>query len=146
MESARFHSAEHMAINFYNSSYKVPTLDEIKKASKYSRFCSSYPIIKNFLFGSCFAILYFFILEKSGSILMCLGLLVLATLLLTAIIFILEKLDLIKYLEALFLLKPTDKELEVAIEELKAWIEMENNSQEFPVFMGIVINFENVES
>lgn len=135
---SKFHSAEHMIFNYYNKFNELPSILELKNSSKFSKDCSLYVIIKKTLLSILFFISYFFILEKQAHILYSICAIFITLLVLFILNLILEKLDLIKYLEVFFLLKPDDTELTVAIKGLESWIELEN---EIPSMLITISSF-----
>lgn len=50
---ARFHSAEHMVSNAYTKVQRIPTIEEIKKSSRFDRYCSSRIYINKILIFEC---------------------------------------------------------------------------------------------
>ena len=110
----RFHSAEHMAINAYNTLGHVPSLDEIKHYSRFTKYCGSrIPI------GECF---YRLLMSLIPAIF---GAYCTSVFIIVAVILLVvpdEKLMQLYYLNPLQFFvtnKPTDLELNVAIEGLK---------------------------
>ena len=115
LSSSRFHAAEHMGINAYLDLQRVPTLDEIKKYSRFSKKCGSRFILSGVSMYTTISILmslvpyielipYFIILSA-----------------LTILYIIDSKFGILRFLQFFVTNKPTDKELLVAIEGLKQY-------------------------
>ena len=124
---ARFHAAEHMSLNAYQSLGRVPTLEEIKKYSRFSKYCGSRKMIETNFFYSLI-ILIFIIFESNSFIpLIILGVLMLILKLTHTPVF-----KVLGFLQILVTNKPTDLELNVAIEGLK---ELEKFEDDFAEMM-----------
>lgn len=122
---ARFHAAEHMSLNAYQSLGRVPTLEEIKKYSRFSKHCGSRNMLEsNFLYS--LLILIIIIFESNSFIpLIILGVLVLILKLTHTSPF-----KVLGFLQILVTNKPTDLELNVAIEGLKELEKFEDDLTE----------------
>lgn len=118
---ARFHAAEHMAINAYNRLQRVPTLEEIKNFSRFSKYCSSQNQLITqlgiFLFMLSTILFYSYNYFIFMGILLGIG----------AFLLIIKKIKRFLFLQIFFVSKPTDKELNLAIEALKQFENFENN-------------------
>ena len=124
---ARFHAAEHMSLNAYRSLGRVPTLEEIKKYSRFSKYCGSRDMLESSCFNSLL-ILIFIIFESNNLIpLIILGVLMLILKLTHTPVF-----KVLGFLQILVTNKPTDLELNVAIEGLK---ELEKFEDDFAEMM-----------
>ena len=117
----KFHSAEHKAINAYRELKRVPSLEEVKKASRFHQNCGSGIIFRNIgtslplcivLLSLSFVDVKIYIVEFVIAI---------------AIVIISTKLSIIKYLQILVTNKPTDEELQVAIKGIEALQKKEND-------------------
>lgn len=120
-ELSRFHAAEHMVINAYCNLQHVPTMEEIKKSSRFSKCCGSMALL-----NPCMMTLLLTLCFISGILLkpiFCLLVLVSTPLL----ILIIEKFALLRYLQILFTSKPTNLELEVALKGIQAYDDMEKH-------------------
>lgn len=117
--TARFHAAEHMAINAYSKLERVPSLKEIKNYSPFCHRCDSRLVIFDimhciiiFISIACIGILHpivcFFILISSFGL-----------------VPLLNKVGLLKFLQVFILSKPTDLELQVAIKGLEEFEKLE---------------------
>lgn len=113
----KYHSAEHMVNNAYRALGRIPSMEEIKHFSRFSIYCSSMNNIN------------YVVLSLSASLLILFfnGLkLLIASLLLVLFSIIAVKFCLFRFLQIFYTVKPTDAELEVAIESLKNYEQMEN--------------------
>lgn len=117
----RYHAAEHMAIDAYLKYKRVPTLEEIRKASRFQENCGSRMVFRRLgfflplsitFFTAGFVDLKFYIVEVVISLLI--GILV-------------SRKSIGKYLQVFITNKPTDQELEVAIKGIKALQEAEDD-------------------
>lgn len=111
----RFHAAEHMAIQAYESLQKVPTLAEIKKFSRFSKECSTSRYFGCVLVNALFLIIYLISPNDFSCILLSL---------LTSLIMVKYRKCICNsfiFLQYFTTLPPTDKELLVAIYALKEW-------------------------
>ena len=117
---AAFHSAEHMAINAYEKLQRVPTLEEIKNFSRFSRYCGSrfiFSRICSFLM-LCFSIAF---LSMKYNLLYLISIGIIIVFLIAS-----TKYGLLNFLQIFVTNKPSDKELTVAIEGLKRFEIMED--------------------
>lgn len=121
--TAKFHSAEHMALNAYHKLQRIPTLEEIKHFSCFSQSCGSMIMfrytIPHFLVSICLACI-----NTLNPIMYVL--LVIACYL---FVLFLDKVGLLKFLQIFLTSKPTDLELKVAIKGLEEFEKMERNIQ-----------------
>lgn len=119
--TAKFHGAEHMVLNAYQSLQKVPTLEEVKQFSHFSKNCGSRFIISRIFLFSIFSFSFSF-LSVYYVIFHCL-------IILLAIIFSKyeKKYGWLSFLQIFITSKPTDNELHLAIEGLKQFELMENS-------------------
>lgn len=132
---ARFHAAEHMVLNAYERKQRIPTIEEIKKASRFDRNCSSKTSInKIFIFGIMSAVICL-----SGSI----SIYSYFILIIAVIIFnvIQQRYNILKFLQVFVTKKPSNKEIEVALEGIKFFEEMEEQIPELFKMGGILICF-----
>lgn len=116
----KFHSAEHKAINAYRELKRVPSLEEVKKASRFHPNCGSGIIFRNIgtSLPLCIVLLsYRFVDFKIYIIELIIAI---------VIVIISTKLSILKYLQILVTNKPTDKELLVAIKGIEALQKEEN--------------------
>lgn len=118
----RYHAAEHMAINAMNEIQRVPTLEEIKRFSRFSNNCGSNVIgviIIIYLWWS-------FCINLWKDIIPC----IVVSILGMWIIILLRRLGGLNFLQYLSTIPPTDKELEVAIAGIQVWFEHEKAKEE----------------
>lgn len=115
-----FHSAEHMVINAYEALRRVPTIEEIRKYSRFSNGCS-------ITISTQFAIFYFslFVCTYITNIYYMLIAMSCFPLILT----LMQKYGLLNFLQRFFTKSPTEIELKVAIEGLRTFLEYENASK-----------------
>lgn len=132
-QTARFHGAEHKVINAYEKLQRIPTLEEARNASCFSKNCGSrYDVGKFLLFMAMFFYMIFVAPKVSGikyiigMILMCL------------VIIILTEMGTFKFFQILFTYEPTDKELETAIKGLEVIDELNSLSELFSIPIGNV--------
>ncbi len=130
---ARFHAAEHMAVNAYNQLQRIPTLDELRKASRFSKHCQSQRSLLSFFILSLLQIAAILFYNTSF-------LYLIAALIILFFEIIVSKKQLLSFLQIFVVSKPTDKELELAIEGLKQLEIVENNFEEKGWFC-----FEDIE-
>lgn len=116
---ARFHSAEHMAINAYQTLQHIPNLEEIKMFSRFSTGCGSRIILNEFVIFIMVSVSYLFAPETNV-------ILFLLTIILTYIFSLYcSKKGLFTFMQILLTSKPTDAELLVAIKGLEEFEKME---------------------
>lgn len=130
----RYHAAEHMAINAYNTLHRIPTVEEVKKFSRFSKNCGSERNIRNIIIFSSLSILFAINISKFSFWLI----------LLYPILFILMILDMkysiLRFLQILVTNKPTDLEIKVAIKGIEELEKFEKDFKEkfqtipFPTF------------
>lgn len=119
--TARFHGAEHMALNAYNELQRIPTLDEIKKFSRFSRHCSSQSQLITQL--GIFLFIIIAILFYSYNYFLFMGII----LAIGAFLLTIRKSNRFIFLQVFFVSKPTDKELLLAITALEELEIFEND-------------------
>ena len=116
----RFHSAEHMCINALYKYQRIPTLEEVSKISRFDNSCGTNIILKTIL-----TLTIMFVLSFSGNLLFS----VVCIFVFEIIINILTKLGLLNFLQRITTYPPTERELNLAIEGLKFWLENEYKKQ-----------------
>lgn len=137
---ARFHSAEHMVSNAYTKVQRVPTIEEIKKASRFDRYCSSRIYINKILIFGMLSI----VICLSGFIPMHIYLMLVAALFIFTIIQ--QKYNVFRFLQIFCTKKPTDREIEVAQEGIKFFEEMEEKMSNLFMGGGILLCFRCVDN
>ncbi len=128
-QHTRFHAAEHTIINYYNKFNEVPEdMSKLNYNLKFSENCSFYEDIRRILFWATHLILFTFLPIKSffSFIIIYLAFMTFSS----CLTYFLHKFNLLKYLEIIYLKKPTSVELEVAKKGLEAWIKMEKEFEE----------------
>ena len=120
--NAKFHAAEHMAINAYEDLQRIPTLEEIKSYSRFSEKCGSVPKLCQICLFSFLSIVTAFLSSNHFfiyAIIICLYIIFLL------IIKKYKWYGWVTFLQVFITSKPSDKELELAIEGLKQFEIME---------------------
>lgn len=127
----RFHAAEHMSINAYAKLNRPPTIDEIKSFSRYSKNCGTNVVTYYLLFFlGCF--LCSFIPASHWK-------LTIAILIILAIsLFVLIKLNLLNFMQAVTTASPTDFELELAVIGLRTWYENEKKDKKKSIIFKVL--------
>ena len=116
---AKFHSAEHMVINVYTKLQRIPTFDEVKKSSRFSKICGSR---KNLFKISYYTLLSLVIVFATG----CNGFVYFGLVIIISIFMaIAEYNGWLIFLQAFITMPPSDSEIKLAIEGVKAFEEME---------------------
>lgn len=114
---ARFHAAEHMAINAYEKYQRIPTFEEIKRSSRFSKSCGSMKHLKQIAICSLISLSVAFLADWNS----------IAYFISLVLIVVLSYFDgWIRFLQIFITSKPSDKEIEVAIEGLKNFEELED--------------------
>ena len=132
---AKFHAAEHMAINAYEQLQRIPSLDEIKSFSRFSKDCGFMLISRRILTHLSVIILLLFAI--TGNMLAY----YFALAIIPAFMVIAWRKGWFKFLEVFVTAPPTDSELEVAIEGLKKFEEMEESLNSQPSFVSAIMTF-----
>lgn len=114
-----FHAAEHMAINAYESLQRIPTLDEAKKYSRFSKGCGSNQVLFKVIRFTTLSVLIVL-----GGIMNPRSYLITVALIFTFMIIAYKK-SWIIFLQVFFTNVPSDSELEVAIEGIRNFEAME---------------------
>lgn len=117
----RFHAVEHMAINSYKKLQRIPNLEEIKNASRFSKFCGSMIHIV-FSIGSSILYIVIGIFSRYDYYIH------IPIFIITFFLIFNKRVNgWLKYFQFLFTAKPTDKELELGIVALQNFEKMENS-------------------
>lgn len=116
---ARFHAAEHMAVNAYNAKGTIPTMEDLKNASRLSNACGSRPLLEGWFVPTVIS-LELITLGPMG------GWLYFFALAITFAVLKLMKGELL-FLQYMVTNSAEDTELKVALEGLKAYEEMEDS-------------------
>ena len=121
--SRGLHAAEHMSMLAYNDLKRVPTVDEVRRYSRFTEACSAVAPYKASIMLATMYILYGFV-----PIYLDFPIKVTLNVLFFVLVLILERKKFFKYFGFFSLKKPTDKEIEVAIAALE---EYEKANKEF---------------
>lgn len=132
---AKFHSAEHMAVNAYEQLQRIPTLGEIKRFSRFSKGCGFMLIMHRIVTHLSVIILLLFAIGGNMSAYYF------ALAIIPAFMIIAWHKGWFKFLQVFFTAPPTDNELEVAIEGLKNFEEMEKALNSQPSFVSAIMSF-----
>lgn len=116
---ARYHAAEHMVIKAYEKLQRIPTIQEARTFSRFSKRCDSNKIIFKTIYYTVLSICVVLIGFFNGSI--C----ILITSISIILILIADLKKWLRFFQVLFTNVPSDDELEVAIEGLKNFERME---------------------
>lgn len=131
--TGRFHSAEHMTIAAYEKYQRIPTMEEVKAASRFDKKCGSRLIIDQVVFWILLTMI----------ICSCAFIPVLLYFGLAAILMVLtiaeREYNFLRVLQLLLTNKPTDKELEVALAGIELFENLETQMPEDSIMMGMVI-------
>ena len=119
--TAKYHAAEHMAINAYEKLQRIPTLDEVKTFSRFSENCGSQKIFGKIIYNTLISFALAFVASWNVCVYLVL---VIAIAVLAE--FVKHK-GYLRFLQVLITNVPSDSELEVAIEGIKNFEEMEKN-------------------
>lgn len=119
-DTLKFHSAEHMVINAFDSLKRVPTLEEIRQYSRFSNFCGVNEFAK-IIINISFILICTFMRSPIGMLL--------SMLIAIGIVEIAGRNGFLNFLQIVTLAKPTDRELMVAIEGMKLWFKMEKEEE-----------------
>lgn len=119
-ETYKFHSAEHMVINAYEEIERVPTIEEIRDFSRFSNDCGS-NIIPLTIILSIIEFLGTFILN-----LFCRSMVLGGA---CFVVFTLRDRGFLNFWQNFTTIPPTDRELNVAIEGMKVWLENEKKEE-----------------
>jgi len=125
----RFHAAEHKVRNAYRAlNYKrMPTREEVQKASRFSKYCGSRFAIRKLILYTTISIVIVFLGPSSHIYFTSLIILLIVVLLDT-------KYNILLFTQVLVTNKPTDTEIDVAMEGFRKYLEfeeiMENGTNE----------------
>lgn len=118
----RFHAAEHQVKNAYRSikEDRVPTKEEVMASSRFSKYCGSVPLIRNFVIYTALPFEMIF-LGGHHALAYTIALLMTITVLVLDI-----KFNILRFMQVLVTNKPTDLEIDVAMEGFRKFLELEN--------------------
>ena len=132
----RYHGAEHMSIAAYMDLNRVPTIQEVKKYSVFSEYCGSMHLINKAVKPICLSAVTLFLPYDMSTIRR-----ILIYFAILSLINFIQKRGWFKYLQVLFIDKPTDREIEVAIEGIKEFEKMEDSIKwhyKGAIFIGFI--------
>jgi len=118
--TAKFHGAEHKVLNAYKKLQRIPTLEEARKFSRFSKLCGSRAIIYRMFMFTLLTATIIFILHHNSIIYF------ITVLAIVGFVIICEKHGLLNFLQVFVTSKPSDKEINLAIEGLKQFEILEN--------------------
>lgn len=122
----KFHSAEHMVLNAYRKLQRVPSIEEIYQFSRFSNSCGT---------NTTTLIVIFFALSFICSFIPNSSYRLLVLILADLLVLILLQYGFLNFLQKFTTIKPTDKELSVAIAGMNAWLENEKKEKEKTKFL-----------
>lgn len=117
--TARFHAAEHMVINAYEKLQRVPTFDEVKKSSRFLKECGSSKILYKISSYTLMSLIIAFVAEWNIYIYFLLVIII------PIFMAIANKKRWLRFLQVFVTEIPSDSEIELAIEGIKAFERME---------------------
>ena len=120
---ARFHAAEHKVINAYKRYGGVPSMEELRQSSPYSKDCSSRSVIRSSVIDTMIALAMLLLVKNTF--------MYISVLVAMFILFVLDvKLGVLLPLQRLVFNNPTDVELTVALNGIKEYDAMEKRIME----------------
>lgn len=121
---AKYHAAEHMVINSYEKLKRIPTFEEVKKASRFSKTCGSRLLINKVVIYLLVSLSMAFVADWNIYLYLLLCVLIPITGIFA------DKNGWLRFLQVFVTAKPSDEHIELAIEGIKRYEEMEqsNNS------------------
>lgn len=119
---ARYHSAEHMVINCYEKLKRIPTFEEVKKASRFHKRCGCSVNINNIVMNLLLSLSTAFV--ANWSIIFCLSLYIILILIFRLFA---DKKGWLRFLQVFVTAKPSDEDIELAIEGIKNYEKMEED-------------------
>lgn len=121
---ARYHSAEHMVINCYEKLKRIPTFEEVKNASRFHKRCGSRMYINNMVMHLLLSLSYAFVANWNVIFHLSLCILILIFRLFA------DKEGWLRFLQVFVTAKPSDEDIELAIEGIKNYEKMEKVFQD----------------
>lgn len=127
--AAKFHAAEHMAVNAYQTLQRVPSLEEIKHFSRFIKTCGSASLFGNIILWLLVISNIIFVFPNNFALFLLI--------LIASIVFkhFAVKNGWLNFLQVFVTSKPSNAELSVAIQGLKKFEKLEdfleNNNQDF---------------
>lgn len=133
---AKFHGAEHKVLNAYERLQRIPTLEEAKKYSRFSRLCGSRSKIYRMFMFTLLTVAIVLHIICSFNYIIYLSI----VFAIVGIIIIAEKHGLLNFFQVFVTSKPGDKEINLAIEGLKQFEILEDrleNGEEISFTMNV---------
>ncbi len=129
---AKYHAAEHMVINSYEELKRIPTFEEVKKASRFSKKCGSRQLINKVVMYLLVSLSMAFVANWNVYLYFLLCALIPITRIFA------DKNGWLRFLQVFVTAKPSDEHIELAIEGIKRYEEMEqSNNNEKPIVIEI---------
>lgn len=137
---ARYHAAEHMVINAYYKLQRVPTIEETKESSRFSKNCGSREIICRIWTYSLASLEMAFIASKSA--------IVYFVIFIGTIYFsnLAKRKGWLRFLQIFITTSPSDEEIEVAVEGIKYFEKMEEQLSKESYYMEIADITEKIKN
>lgn len=137
---ARYHAAEHMVINAYYKLQRVPTIEETKESSRFSKICGSREIICRIWTYSLASLEMAFIASKSA--------IVYFVIFIGTIYFsnLAKRKGWLRFLQIFITTSPSDEEIEVAVEGIKYFEKMEEQLSKESYYMEIADITEKIKN
>lgn len=117
--TARYHAAEHMVTNAYYKLQRIPTFDEVKKSSRFSKDCGSRREICKICMYTLISLATAFVSEIN---IFAYNFIIIGTSIFSIIA---ERKGWLRFLQILITTPPTDSEIEVVVEGIKFFEKME---------------------
>lgn len=117
--AARYHAAEHMVINSYENLQRIPTSDEVKSSSRFSKCCGSRKILFKISIYTLESLIIAFGFTSNIIIYILLNIFIIV------FIIIADMKGWLRFLQVFITTIPSDSEIEVAIEGIKNFEKME---------------------
>lgn len=130
MSTAKFHSAEHMVLNAYRTLQRIPSLDEIKTFSRFSRNCGSMNLIYEIVLYTIYSLIILLLMPNN------LIIYIIASVLTITLMPIFLSIGWLDFLQVFVTSIPSDMELKLAIEGLKRFLIVEErlkNAEDLPL-------------
>ena len=137
---ARYHAAEHIVINAYYKLQRVPTIEETKESSRFSKNCGSREIICRIWTYSLASLEMAFIASKSA--------IVYFVIFIGTIYFsnLAKRKGWLRFLQIFITTSPSDEEIEVAVEGIKYFEKMEEQLSKESYYMEIADITEKIKN
>lgn len=120
INEGKMHAAEHKVINAYRNLQRIPTIEEVRNASRFSKYCGSRIAFRK-AWGGAIITLFIIVAPKLGLQNILITILVGISLWIIGNFF-----GIFKYLQIFVTNKPSDRELEVAVEAIKEFDKLES--------------------